>query len=128
MRRAGPDLQFRPRLLRRLPLARLPANLLQAQRDYFGAHTYERVDQPRGKFFHLDWPEPNECFRGRPLTLWIVREQPLFSDNRSSTLLVVTVNRDTLDSLLTGAEKRRVLRIFEKARQDYGTVSGVIAS
>ena len=35
----------------------LPANLLQAQRDYFGAHTYERVDQPRGKFFHLDWPE-----------------------------------------------------------------------
>ncbi|NJD05652.1 MAG: NADP-dependent phosphogluconate dehydrogenase [Methylococcaceae bacterium] len=34
----------------------LPANLLQAQRDYFGAHTYERIDQPRGKFFHLDWP------------------------------------------------------------------------
>ena len=38
--------------------ARLPANLLQSQRDYFGAHTYERTDQPRGKFFHLDWPEP----------------------------------------------------------------------
>ena len=38
---------------------RLPANLLQAQRDYFGAHTYERVDQPRGKFFHLDWPAPD---------------------------------------------------------------------
>jgi len=38
--------------------ARLPANLLQAQRDYFGAHTYERTDQPRGQFFHLDWPEP----------------------------------------------------------------------
>jgi len=38
--------------------ARLPASLLQSQRDYFGAHTYERVDQPRGKFFHLDWPEP----------------------------------------------------------------------
>lgn len=37
----------------------LPANLLQAQRDYFGAHTYERTDQPRGKFFHLDWPEPS---------------------------------------------------------------------
>ena len=37
--------------------ARLPANLLQAQRDYFGAHTYERVDKPRGKFFHVDWPE-----------------------------------------------------------------------
>jgi len=37
---------------------RLPANLLQAQRDYFGAHTYERVDQPRGAHFHLDWPEP----------------------------------------------------------------------
>jgi 6-phosphogluconate dehydrogenase len=35
--------------------ASLPANLLQAQRDYFGAHTYERIDQPRGKFFHLDW-------------------------------------------------------------------------
>ena len=39
--------------------ARLPANLLQAQRDYFGAHTYERTDAPRGKFFHLDWPEQN---------------------------------------------------------------------
>jgi 6-phosphogluconate dehydrogenase len=34
---------------------RLPANLLQAQRDYFGAHTFERVDQPRGKFFHTNW-------------------------------------------------------------------------
>jgi 6-phosphogluconate dehydrogenase len=42
-------------------MARLPANLLQAQRDYFGAHTYERTDQPRGTFFHTDWPEP-----GRP--------------------------------------------------------------
>ncbi|HEX5790016.1 MAG TPA: NADP-dependent phosphogluconate dehydrogenase [Luteolibacter sp.] len=41
--------------------AKLPANLLQGQRDYFGAHTYERTDQPRGKFFHVDWPEP-----GRP--------------------------------------------------------------
>lgn len=38
--------------------ARLPTNLLQAQRDYFGAHTYERTDEPRGRFFHLDWPEP----------------------------------------------------------------------
>ena len=38
--------------------ARLPANLLQAQRDYFGAHTYERTDRPRGKFYHVDWPEP----------------------------------------------------------------------
>nr|WP_319394895.1 decarboxylating NADP(+)-dependent phosphogluconate dehydrogenase [uncultured Desulfobacter sp.] len=35
--------------------ARLPANLLQAQRDYFGAHTYERIDCPRGKFFHTNW-------------------------------------------------------------------------
>ncbi len=34
---------------------RLPANLLQAQRDYFGAHTYERTDTPRGEFFHTDW-------------------------------------------------------------------------
>ncbi len=34
---------------------RLPANLLQAQRDYFGAHTYERLDQPAGEFFHTDW-------------------------------------------------------------------------
>jgi 6-phosphogluconate dehydrogenase len=41
--------------------ANLPANLLQGQRDYFGAHTYERIDQPRGHFFHTDWPEP-----GRP--------------------------------------------------------------
>ena len=38
--------------------ARLPANLLQAQRDYFGAHTYERTDQPRGAFFHLEWSAP----------------------------------------------------------------------
>ena len=35
--------------------ARMSANLLQAQRDYFGAHTYERVDAPRGEFFHTDW-------------------------------------------------------------------------
>jgi len=35
--------------------ARLPANLLQAQRDYFGAHMYERIDKPRGEFFHTDW-------------------------------------------------------------------------
>jgi 6-phosphogluconate dehydrogenase len=35
--------------------ARLPANLLQAQRDYFGAHSYERIDRPRGEFFHTNW-------------------------------------------------------------------------
>jgi 6-phosphogluconate dehydrogenase len=35
--------------------ARLPANLLQAQRDFFGAHTYERVDKPRGEYFHTNW-------------------------------------------------------------------------
>ena len=35
--------------------AGLPANLLQAQRDYFGAHTYERIDQPRGQFYHTNW-------------------------------------------------------------------------
>ena len=35
----------------------LPANLLQAQRDFFGAHTYERTDKPRGEMFHTDWPE-----------------------------------------------------------------------
>ncbi len=35
--------------------AHLPANLLQAQRDFFGAHTYERIDKPRGQFFHTDW-------------------------------------------------------------------------
>jgi 6-phosphogluconate dehydrogenase len=35
--------------------SRLPANLLQAQRDYFGAHTYERVDKKRGEFFHTNW-------------------------------------------------------------------------
>ncbi|MGH8874328.1 MAG: decarboxylating NADP(+)-dependent phosphogluconate dehydrogenase [Acidimicrobiia bacterium] len=34
---------------------RLPANLIQAQRDYFGAHNYERIDRPRGEFFHTDW-------------------------------------------------------------------------
>ena len=36
----------------------LPANLLQGQRDYFGAHTYQRVDKPAGKKFHLDWSDP----------------------------------------------------------------------
>ena len=35
--------------------ARLPANLLQAQRDYFGAHTYERIDKERGEHFHTNW-------------------------------------------------------------------------
>lgn len=35
--------------------ARLPANLLQAQRDYFGAHQYERIDKPKGEFFHTNW-------------------------------------------------------------------------
>ena len=35
--------------------ARLPANLLQAQRDFFGAHTYERIDRERGEFFHTNW-------------------------------------------------------------------------
>ena len=39
----------------------LPANLLQAQRDYFGAHSYERVDAPRGDKFHTNWQQP-----GRP--------------------------------------------------------------
>ena len=34
---------------------RLPAHLIQAQRDYFGAHTYERVDKKRGEFFHTNW-------------------------------------------------------------------------
>ncbi len=34
---------------------RLPANLIQAQRDYFGAHTYERIDRPRGEFYHTNW-------------------------------------------------------------------------
>ena len=41
---------------------RLPANLIQAQRDYFGAHTYERIDKPRGEFFHTNW-------RGRSLNI-----------------------------------------------------------
>ncbi|HQW27670.1 MAG TPA: decarboxylating NADP(+)-dependent phosphogluconate dehydrogenase [Verrucomicrobiales bacterium] len=36
---------------------RLPANLLQAQRDFFGAHTYERIDKPAGEFFHTNWPD-----------------------------------------------------------------------
>jgi 6-phosphogluconate dehydrogenase len=39
--------------------ATLPAKLLQAQRDYFGAHTYERTDEPRGEAFHVDWPDPD---------------------------------------------------------------------
>jgi 6-phosphogluconate dehydrogenase len=39
--------------------AQLPAHLLQAQRDYFGAHTYERTDQARGVSYHLDWSKPD---------------------------------------------------------------------
>lgn len=35
------------------------ANMIQAQRDYFGAHTYERTDRPRGEFFHTQWKDPN---------------------------------------------------------------------
>ena len=35
--------------------ARVSANMIQAQRDYFGAHTYERTDKPRGEFFHTNW-------------------------------------------------------------------------
>jgi len=38
-----------------LTTRRLPANLLQAQRDYFGAHTFERIDHERGQFFHENW-------------------------------------------------------------------------
>jgi 6-phosphogluconate dehydrogenase len=38
--------------------ASLPQNLLQGQRDFFGAHTYERTDKPRGQFYHIDWPDP----------------------------------------------------------------------
>ncbi|NIQ83605.1 MAG: NADP-dependent phosphogluconate dehydrogenase [Acidobacteria bacterium] len=39
--------------------ARLPANILQGLRDYFGAHSFERVDRPRGQFFHVDWADPS---------------------------------------------------------------------
>jgi 6-phosphogluconate dehydrogenase len=39
---------------------RLPQNLTQAQRDYFGAHTYERIDKPRGEFFHTEWTETDK--------------------------------------------------------------------
>ena len=43
----------------------LPANLLQAQRDYFGAHTYERIDTPRGQIFHTNWTgEGNDTAAG----------------------------------------------------------------
>jgi fibronectin type 3 domain-containing protein len=51
----GAGVQHRAGVLRRYRSAVLPANLLQAQRDYFGAHTYERVDKPRGEFFHTNW-------------------------------------------------------------------------
>ena len=46
---------------------RLPANLLQAQRDYFGAHTYERIDKPRGEFFHTNWTGRGGTTRARRL-------------------------------------------------------------
>lgn len=47
---------------------RLPANLLQAQRDYFGAHTYERVDRPRGQFFHTNWTGRGGATSSTPYT------------------------------------------------------------
>jgi len=47
---------------------RLPANLLQAQRDYFGAHTYERVDKPRGEFFHTNWTGRGGATAASPYT------------------------------------------------------------
>jgi 6-phosphogluconate dehydrogenase len=59
VRRPDPDLRSALSYYDGYRSARLPANLLQGQRDFFGAHTYERVDQPRGKFFHVDWPEAN---------------------------------------------------------------------
>ena len=43
--------------------ATLSANLIQAQRDFFGAHTYERTDEPRGRFFHLEWSSPGRAER-----------------------------------------------------------------
>ena len=46
--------------------ARLPQNLLQAQRDFFGAHTYERTDKARGEFYHLDWPNPQRPQHKKP--------------------------------------------------------------
>ena len=48
---------------------RLPANLLQAQRDYFGAHTFERVDQPRGQFFHTNWTGRGGAVASSPYTV-----------------------------------------------------------
>ena len=48
---------------------RLPANLLQAQRDYFGAHTYERIDKPRGEFFHTNWTGTGGNVPPAPTTL-----------------------------------------------------------
>ena len=48
---------------------RLPANLLQAQRDYFGAHTYERVDKPRGEVFHPNWTGRGGTTTARTYTL-----------------------------------------------------------
>jgi len=45
--------------------ARLPANILQGQRDYFGAHAFERVDQSRGTFFHVDWADPTRPIERR---------------------------------------------------------------
>jgi len=48
---------------------RLPANLLQAMRDYFGAHTYERVDKPRGEFFHTNWTGRGGTTASSPYTV-----------------------------------------------------------
>jgi 6-phosphogluconate dehydrogenase len=62
---------------------RLPANLLQAQRDYFGAHTYERIDKPRGEFFHTNWTGRGGAPAPPPLALqslklcqWTILSKP----------------------------------------------------
>jgi len=54
---------------------RLGANLIQAQRDFFGAHTYERIDRPRGEFFHTNWTgyggaTPSGSYSARTIRLW----------------------------------------------------------
>lgn len=61
---------------------KLPANLLQAQRDYFGAHTYERLDAPRGAFFHTNWTGEGNATAATVYTVYHEAYSPLYTDGK----------------------------------------------
>ena len=79
---------------------RLPANLLQAQRDYFGAHTYERIDQPRGKFFHTNWTGKGGNVSAGNYTVWTRHERDVTPLASRIRLLLMDVDGVLTDGKL----------------------------